>query len=160
MFPREGNRIIGIEKNRSAKPNARLGICRRTGTRRNSETHTRCCGRGEEVSSIHACQINSERSPAMRMLSSSLTRDRLCRRAAQDGSPPIERHAVCHPHRHHPGYFRTLQLPLLQGRDFNEPDYDAPNVLIVSKSFANRHWPHESAIGKSVRFDQACSASW
>jgi hypothetical protein len=44
-------------------------------------------------------------------------------------------------------------LPLLQGRDFNEADYDAPNVLIVSKSFANRHWPHESAIGKSVRFD-------
>jgi putative ABC transport system permease protein len=51
-----------------------------------------------------------------------------------------------------PGYFRTLQLPLLQGRDFNEADYDAPNVLIVSQSFAARHWPHESAISKRVRF--------
>ena len=51
-----------------------------------------------------------------------------------------------------PGYFRTLQLPLLQGRDFSEADYDAPNVLIVSQSFAARHWPHESAIGKRVRF--------
>jgi predicted permease len=50
------------------------------------------------------------------------------------------------------GYFRTLQLPLLQGRDFNEDDYDAPNVLVVSQSFAARYWPHESAIGKSVRF--------
>jgi putative ABC transport system permease protein len=43
-------------------------------------------------------------------------------------------------------------LPLLQGRDFNEADYDAPNVLIVTQSFAARHWPHESAIGKRVRF--------
>ena len=51
-----------------------------------------------------------------------------------------------------PGYFRTLQLPLMQGRDFNEADYDAPNVLIVSQSFATRHWPHESPIGKRVRF--------
>jgi putative ABC transport system permease protein len=51
-----------------------------------------------------------------------------------------------------PGYFRTLQLPLLQGRDFNEADYNAPNVLIVSQSFATRHWPHETAIGKRVRF--------
>ena len=51
-----------------------------------------------------------------------------------------------------PGYFRTLELPLLQGRDFNEADYDAPNVLIVSQSFAARYWPRESAIGKRVRF--------
>jgi putative ABC transport system permease protein len=51
-----------------------------------------------------------------------------------------------------PGYFRTLQLPLLQGRDFNEADYDTPNVLIVSKSFAAARWAHESAIGKRVRF--------
>jgi putative ABC transport system permease protein len=51
-----------------------------------------------------------------------------------------------------PGFFRTLQLPLLQGRDFSKGDYDAPNVLIVSQSFAERHWPHESAIGKRVRF--------
>jgi putative ABC transport system permease protein len=51
-----------------------------------------------------------------------------------------------------PGYFRTLQLPLLQGREFNETDYDAPNVLIVSQSFATRQWPHETAIGRRVRF--------
>ncbi len=50
-----------------------------------------------------------------------------------------------------PGYFHTLRLTLLQGRDFTEADYDT-NVLIVSKSFARQHWPQESAIGKRVRF--------
>jgi putative ABC transport system permease protein len=51
-----------------------------------------------------------------------------------------------------PGYFRTLELPLLQGRDFIDADYDGPPVVIVSQGFARRHWPGESAIGKRLRF--------
>jgi putative ABC transport system permease protein len=50
-----------------------------------------------------------------------------------------------------PGYFRTLRLPLEEGRDFTEADFDA-HVMIVSRSFARRHWPGEDAIGKRVRF--------
>jgi putative ABC transport system permease protein len=51
-----------------------------------------------------------------------------------------------------PGYFRTLGIPLLTGRDFAEADFDAPHIVIVSDSFAKKHWPRESAIGKRIRF--------
>lgn len=51
-----------------------------------------------------------------------------------------------------PGYFQTLGIPLLQGRDFTEADYDAPNIVIVSTSFAEKYWPKKSALGKRIRF--------
>jgi putative ABC transport system permease protein len=51
-----------------------------------------------------------------------------------------------------PGYFRTLQIPLLQGRDFAEGDFEQPHVLIVTKAFARQHWPGDGAIGKRIRF--------
>jgi len=51
-----------------------------------------------------------------------------------------------------PGYFRTLDIPLLQGRDFTEDDFDAPRIVIVSDSFAKKNWPKESPIGKRIRF--------
>jgi predicted permease len=51
-----------------------------------------------------------------------------------------------------PGYFRTMGIPLLQGRDFTEQDSgDAPLTLIVSEKFAQRHWPNENPIGKRFR---------
>lgn len=51
-----------------------------------------------------------------------------------------------------PGYFRTLGIPLLRGRDFVDADTDAPQIAIVSESFAKKNWPNESALGKRVRF--------
>jgi predicted permease len=52
-----------------------------------------------------------------------------------------------------PGYFRTLAVPLLEGRDFSETDAagDEP-VAIVSRAFADRVWPGESAVGRRFRF--------
>lgn len=50
-----------------------------------------------------------------------------------------------------PGYFETLGVPLLQGRDFTErDDAQAPPVLIVNRAFADRFFPGESAIGKRI----------
>jgi len=50
-----------------------------------------------------------------------------------------------------PGYFRTLRIPLLEGRDFGEGDVvGAPPVVVVSRLFAARFWPGESALGKRV----------
>ena len=51
-----------------------------------------------------------------------------------------------------PGYFRTLQTPLVQGRDFAETDVagSAP-VVIVNQSFAQRYWPQQNPIGKRLR---------
>lgn len=53
-----------------------------------------------------------------------------------------------------PGYFKTLGLPLLSGREFSERDTpDAPRVVIVNESLARRHWPGEDAIGRRLILD-------
>jgi predicted permease len=52
-----------------------------------------------------------------------------------------------------PGYFATLQIPLKEGRDFNERDNEsAPGVTIVNEVFAKRFWPNESPLGKRIRY--------
>jgi predicted permease len=51
-----------------------------------------------------------------------------------------------------PGYFGTLGIRLLEGRDFTEADYDDQHQLIVTSAFARANWPNESAVGKHVRF--------
>ena len=50
------------------------------------------------------------------------------------------------------GYFRTMRIPQLAGRDFDSHDrVGSERVAIVNKAFASKEWPGESAIGKSVR---------
>jgi predicted permease len=50
-----------------------------------------------------------------------------------------------------PGYFRTMNIPVLRGRDFSEHDtQSAPGVVIVNEFLARRHWPGEDAIGKRI----------
>jgi len=45
-----------------------------------------------------------------------------------------------------PGYFRTLEIPLRRGRDFNERDRDgATRVAIIDESLARRFWPEYPA---------------
>ena len=49
-------------------------------------------------------------------------------------------------------YFRTLGVPILQGREFtDEYRADRPLELIVSESFARRYWPNGDALGKRFR---------
>ena len=51
-----------------------------------------------------------------------------------------------------PDYFRTMGIPLLQGRFFTTTDIKgAPEVVIVDDKLAARFWPHESPIGKRIR---------
>ena len=48
-----------------------------------------------------------------------------------------------------PGYFDTVRIPLLAGRDFNAGDVDGgPTVVIINETLANFAWPGESPIGK------------
>jgi len=50
-----------------------------------------------------------------------------------------------------PDYFRTLQIPILAGRPFNDQDNDkAPMVLIVNETMARRLWPGESPLGRHI----------
>ena len=44
-------------------------------------------------------------------------------------------------------YFRTLSIPILEGRAFNDADNDkAAYVAIVSKAMAEKYWPHQDPI--------------
>ena len=50
-----------------------------------------------------------------------------------------------------PGYFETIRLPLIRGRDFRwTDDPDARPVIIVSQTLAERFWPDADPIGKQV----------
>jgi len=49
-------------------------------------------------------------------------------------------------------YFRTMDIPLLEGRGFLSSDTaDAAPVAIVNEAFARLFWPDESALGKRIR---------
>jgi putative ABC transport system permease protein len=51
-----------------------------------------------------------------------------------------------------PGYFHTLHIALLRGRDFTVRDNEqAPLVTIVSEAFAKKFFPGEDPIGKQLR---------
>ncbi|HJQ25181.1 MAG TPA: ABC transporter permease [Blastocatellia bacterium] len=63
------------------------------------------------------------------------------------GQAPFIQHNVVTP-----GYFRTMGIPLLEGRDFNDSDAAEPKVTIVDERLAREYWPNESAVGKRIRF--------
>jgi predicted permease len=49
-------------------------------------------------------------------------------------------------------YFRTMRIPLMQGRFFESRDDepDAQEVCIIDEKFATRFWPHGDAVGKHI----------
>ena len=50
-----------------------------------------------------------------------------------------------------PDYFRTMGIPLLRGRLFNEGDAaDVPWVVVLSESAAREYFPNEDPIGKRI----------
>jgi putative ABC transport system permease protein len=79
-------------------------------------------------------------------------------------APELEAYAVS------PDYFRTMGIPLregrflteqdnrrhLAGRDLTQLDEGAKqvmglNAIVVDEEFARRHWPNQSAVGKRIR---------
>jgi putative ABC transport system permease protein len=53
-----------------------------------------------------------------------------------------------------PDYFRTMNIPILSGRDFADRDtLRTQPVAIINDSFARRHWPGESPIGAHIKID-------
>jgi predicted permease len=54
------------------------------------------------------------------------------------------------------GYFRTLGVPLVEGREFAVTDgADSPRVVIVNELFAHKYYPNQDALGKRVRLNSA-----
>ncbi len=53
------------------------------------------------------------------------------------------------------GYFRTLGIDLVAGRDFGPSETaDSPRVVILNQTAASQHFPGVSALGKKVRFGE------
>jgi putative ABC transport system permease protein len=53
-----------------------------------------------------------------------------------------------------PGCFRTMEIPLIKGREFSESDNSkAPVVALVNREFARRFFPNGDAIGSRIEFD-------
>jgi predicted permease len=50
-------------------------------------------------------------------------------------------------------YFKTMQIPLLQGRAFNEGDQEGSlPVVVINEDLARRYWPNGNAVGNHLRF--------
>jgi putative ABC transport system permease protein len=51
-----------------------------------------------------------------------------------------------------PGYFRTMGIPILRGREFTAGDReDAPLVVLVNEAAAKQLWPNKNPIGGTVK---------
>ena len=52
-----------------------------------------------------------------------------------------------------PGYFSTMRISVLRGREFIEADTTGnPHTAVVSAETARRFWPGQDAVGKHLRF--------
>jgi len=64
------------------------------------------------------------------------------------GQAPMIQHTVVTP-----GYFRTMGITMLAGRDFNDADAKgSADVTIIDERLAHEYWPNDSPIGKRIRF--------
>ena len=61
-----------------------------------------------------------------------------------------------------PGYFSTMGIPLVRGRDFNDQDtLETTLAVVVSEKTARHYWPDADPIGKRIRNGSTTSeAPW
>jgi putative ABC transport system permease protein len=53
-----------------------------------------------------------------------------------------------------PGYFATLRLPLISGREFTDrDDAEAPRVVVVNQKLARQAWGSEDPVGRHLILD-------
>ena len=53
-----------------------------------------------------------------------------------------------------PGYFKTMGIDLVRGRDIEPADgISAPRVVVVNEDLARQFWPGEDALGKRISLD-------
>ena len=49
------------------------------------------------------------------------------------------------------GYFRTMGIPVIKGRDFDDRDkHGSTPVIIITETFARQYFPNEDPIGKRI----------
>jgi predicted permease len=51
-------------------------------------------------------------------------------------------------------YFRTMEVPLISGRNFTDSDSgDALGVAVIDQTLARRYWSGENPLGQQIKFD-------
>jgi putative ABC transport system permease protein len=59
------------------------------------------------------------------------------------------------------GYFKTMRIPLVGGRDFTTQDRaDAPQVCIVNQSAVREYFPDENPVGARIRWARVNPPAW
>jgi len=59
-----------------------------------------------------------------------------------------------------PGYFGTMGIPILRGRDFTDEDNaDTKDVVVISEKTAQHFWPGQDPIGKRLKPGSSTSKS-
>jgi putative ABC transport system permease protein len=54
-----------------------------------------------------------------------------------------------------PDYFKTMKIPVLQGRTFTRADTkDSPLVVTINEAFAQKYFPNRNPIGQQVMIDR------
>ncbi len=65
--------------------------------------------------------------------------------------PPLSERPAANRHLVSPGYFKTLEIPIRAGRDFDEHDSSTvPHVVIINETFARRFMAGEDPIGRTL----------
>ncbi|PYK56620.1 MAG: hypothetical protein DME48_00585 [Verrucomicrobia bacterium] len=61
-----------------------------------------------------------------------------------------------------PGYFSTMGIPVIRGRDFTDQDKaDSKKVVVISEKTAQHYWPEQDPIGKRLKTGATTShAPW
>ncbi|MGE5246659.1 MAG: ABC transporter permease [Betaproteobacteria bacterium] len=58
-------------------------------------------------------------------------------------------------------YFQTMQIPLVEGRTFDErDDLNAPRVAVVSAAMARQYWSGEDPLGRRIGLGQSSSPDY
>jgi putative ABC transport system permease protein len=75
-------------------------------------------------------------------------------------APPADEVPQAHFRVADPGYFAAGGIRVLEGRAFTDHDReDGQLVAIVSRTFGERHWPGDHAVGKSVQLVQTAASA-
>jgi putative ABC transport system permease protein len=66
-------------------------------------------------------------------------------------APPPGQYPEANARTSSPGYFQTMRIPVLKGRDFSEHDTaNTPLVVVINETMARKYWPNEDPIGKRL----------
>ena len=76
-------------------------------------------------------------------------------------APPVGQEPEISAHEASPDYFRTMQIPLLSGRYFDERDQPGSEpVALITRSMAQQYWPNETPLGAQIRWARADKEEW